>query len=779
MRIEHENTFRKALTDGINLFLGAGFSVLAQDADKKPLPVGEQLAGELVSKFGAHDLPGLKLPEICQVLAARQKDGLRDFLRRRFTVASYDERYNALLSVNAPAILTTNIDNLVPLIFRGSKDRYIRDITQSGVSVADKAAVYYAPLHGSVLHDGESFVFTAQGIARAFSSDLDKWHFFTQMLQQRPTLFWGCSLNDAGVLNALHPDTVKGRQHEQKWILLSDRDSGRDEYFKAMGASIIRGDTQEMLGYMAEHTHGLDPVITTTKKTSVLFPQEAVPMTTPAGATRRSLTEFFLGDEPTWDDIYSGRLYQSSYYARIVEYINSGASTLVLGIPASGKTTLLMQIAAGISFNGHKLILRSPSLAKVEMILRQLGDAKALCFVDNFANYSESFSALAKATNVVAVGFDRDYNYEISAHRFSASKFKRIDITELSDIDIQNMFDTIPEGLRREAVVRPPTQEGVLPSLYEIVEANVATQGLAARYEDALRQIRKADTMLHDLLVMCGYVQFCQTLVSYDTIHAFLRGEFSDWRDVRKIVSKLGNMVTDYTGQQVDADQDYFSLRSNIVAKAIISKAKPEDLRRVLLRFHTEVSPLRICDYNIFKRWAYDAKIIGRAFPDVNEGKDFYKKVRARDASPYALQQGALYLFRKGQKEDAFDWVDQANTETGGRVSSIRNTYAVILFGVNIHSRGDSERKVQTLKQCMDILSDCYDSGKRRTYHAVTFARQALMYYDVYKDSAAVEYLHTAKRRLQAENKQAPWLRNVRHWLKRVSSALDRAARKK
>lgn len=780
MKIEYENTFRKALADGINLFLGAGFSVLAQGADKKPLPVGGQLADELVSKFGAHDLSlsGLNLPQICQVLAAHKKNELRDFLRRRFTVDSYDKCYDALLSVNAPAILTTNVDNLVPRIFEHGKARYIRDITQSGPS-ADNTAVHYAPLHGSVLQ-GENFVFTARDIAQAFSSDPDKWHFFTQMLQQRPTLFWGCSLDDADVLNALHPDTVKRREHKQKWILLPGQDPGRDEYFKAMEYSIIRGDTREMLDYMAKHAHGLRPAHPPTVKTSVLFPQDAVPMATPAGDPRRSLTEFFLGDEPTWGDIFSGRLYQSSHYVRIAEHINSGTNALVLGIPASGKTTLLMQIATGIPFNGHKLILRSPSLEKAKMILRQLDGAKALCFVDNFADYTESFLALAKAKNVVTVGFDRDYNYEIFAHRLRGVKFEITDVTELSDIDIQNMFDAIPEGLRCDEPVRPRTQEGLPPSLYEIVDANVLEQGLATRYEDALRQIRKSDIMMHDLLVMCGYVQFCRTPVSYDMIHAFLRGEISDWRDVYDIVSKLGNMVTEYTGQTVDADQDHFSLRSSIVAKAIMSKVEPEDLQRVLRRFHTEVSTLRICDYNIFKRGAYDAKIIGRAFPDVDEGKDFYKKVRMRDESPYALQQGALYLFYKGQKKDAFDWVDQANERAGGRAYSIRNTYAVILFGVNIYSQGDPERKAQTLKQCMNILSECYRSGKRKTYHAVTFARQALMYYGVYKDDVAVEYLHTAKRWLQEERARARWLRNVQHWLKKVSFALeDHAARKK
>lgn len=51
MKIENENSLRHYLTDKINLFTGAGFSILAQDMDNKNLPLGSELNEELKIKF--------------------------------------------------------------------------------------------------------------------------------------------------------------------------------------------------------------------------------------------------------------------------------------------------------------------------------------------------------------------------------------------------------------------------------------------------------------------------------------------------------------------------------------------------------------------------------------------------------------------------------------------------------------------------------------------------------------------------------------------------------
>jgi hypothetical protein len=147
----------------------------------------------------------------------------------------------------------------------------------------------------------------------------------------------------------------------------------------------------------------------------------------------------------------------------------------------------------------------------------------------------------------------------------------------------------------------------------------------------------------------------------------------------------------------------------------------------------------------------------------------------ARDRSPYLLQQGALYLASKHLTTEAFTWIDRAIDQTQGRVPSIRNTHAVLLFRANIRSTGDPQLVARTLKQSMDILAQCYTYDSRKAYHAVAFADQALDYWDVYGDRAAREFLETALDWLIAEEKRSPWHRNVRRLRGLVSRKLGQS----
>ena len=56
MDIENPNTFKNILKGPINLFLGAGFSILSYDKDNKNLPLGKTLAAELREQFSLADL---------------------------------------------------------------------------------------------------------------------------------------------------------------------------------------------------------------------------------------------------------------------------------------------------------------------------------------------------------------------------------------------------------------------------------------------------------------------------------------------------------------------------------------------------------------------------------------------------------------------------------------------------------------------------------------------------------------------------------------------------
>lgn len=51
MEIQNKNTLIHAMKTGINVFVGAGFSVYAYDKYNKKLPTGKDLANELQKSF--------------------------------------------------------------------------------------------------------------------------------------------------------------------------------------------------------------------------------------------------------------------------------------------------------------------------------------------------------------------------------------------------------------------------------------------------------------------------------------------------------------------------------------------------------------------------------------------------------------------------------------------------------------------------------------------------------------------------------------------------------
>ena len=92
MEIAQENTFRKYLTNGINLFVGAGFSVLAKNKDDNFVPLGNSLKEMLAQRFGKESLVGLDLAKLSTVIESENKAAFREFLDQQFEIESFDER---------------------------------------------------------------------------------------------------------------------------------------------------------------------------------------------------------------------------------------------------------------------------------------------------------------------------------------------------------------------------------------------------------------------------------------------------------------------------------------------------------------------------------------------------------------------------------------------------------------------------------------------------------------------------------------------------------------
>ena len=108
MEIQNKNSLIHAMKTGINVFVGAGFSLYAYDKKKQKLPSGNGLAEELKSMF---NVKAASLSMISTILQRKAKTEFKAFLTERFSVDSYESFYDNLNLVNVKSYFTTNIDN--------------------------------------------------------------------------------------------------------------------------------------------------------------------------------------------------------------------------------------------------------------------------------------------------------------------------------------------------------------------------------------------------------------------------------------------------------------------------------------------------------------------------------------------------------------------------------------------------------------------------------------------------------------------------------------------
>lgn len=96
-RFDSKDRFFNRLTNGFNIFTGAGFSVEAQNTEGENFPIGQELLEELKEKFSQIN----KFPELSKastVLEATCKEEFYAFLSKRFKVGNYSEKYKVFIT---------------------------------------------------------------------------------------------------------------------------------------------------------------------------------------------------------------------------------------------------------------------------------------------------------------------------------------------------------------------------------------------------------------------------------------------------------------------------------------------------------------------------------------------------------------------------------------------------------------------------------------------------------------------------------------------------------
>ena len=736
-RFDHQHLFENEIKKGINLFLGAGFSILAANKKGLNLPVGNSLNDLVKEKFNM-DKSSLNLSQISTILANSKKQEFYSFLREVFTVSDFDKDYFNVDKLNPKNIYTTNIDDLIYKIYEGNEEKYINDVTYHG-EILEDLAINFSALHGNVRNpDDREMIFDVSSISNAYSSNPRIWNQLALDFEKRITLFWGYSLQDTAVIQSLTSSNTNPNFHKEKWIIVKDNNSDFIEYLNSLGFYIIISDTKSFLNYLNElKIEKISRKGKIDKEIKYLFGKNIIPKSN-KNLPVRPILDFFSGNPPTWYDIFSNQIHKTSHFSKIKDFIYSNKNLIIQGAPVSGKTTLIMQVAIELDYE-IKLIFENLQYNKALLLAKVIKDRKAVIFIDNFSDSIESFNYLSDFKNIKLIGIERTHNFSAISHLIKTEFYNICNVTELTENDLQGIFNHLPIENRKTNLLVEKNKNYEKDTIFEFVRRNVKGNTIKERFAEVFKDIEK-DRSLTDFLVLTAYTHNCRVPISFDMLYSYFIDDVKNYRDIYILRDKLRDLVKDYSGDLILEDnQDYFYPRSYFIAETIIDTTPSDVLKNVMIKTLDNIPNTKIPYYNVYRKYAYDKILVSKAFFNWSEGMKFYQKVYDMDFhNPYVLQQGALYLAYKKKFTTAFEWIDRAITQTNNKYFSIRNSHAIILFDANINSTEESTSIRAQLDKSMDILEKCINDDKRKVFHAIRYAEQAKEYFNRFFDEKSI-----------------------------------------
>lgn len=771
MKIENKNLFINAINKGINLFVGAGFSIYSKDLLNRDLPTGRDLLDELNTKF---DKKMDSLPKLCTILDKTQKTVYREYLTERFSVSEFPDFYNNINLLNIKSIYTTNIDNLIPKIIASKNNAFLNDQRYNGES-PDPGAINYLPLHGNVDSSSDTYIFDTSSLANIYTNAPRIWNYVSHSFEKYPTLFVGYSLNDNSVIQAVTSRNTFKEIQKDKWIVLYEPSSDDVDYFHALGFSVIISELKEFLEYISKlHCEKIETPVAGNVLIRELFKANIVP-TTSKGLLTRPIIEFFKGMPPIWSDIMSNNIYKTSYYKIIVDGIyNPNKNLIVIGAPLSGKSTVVMQSVYAVDDFSIKLFFSDLTTTKADYILKLLNHEKALIVIEDFTDEVNAFLRLSEASNIKLIGIDRSHNFEIVSNHFDNDSFDIINVTELSNMDVQGVYDMLPIEIKGDTLKKERNDIYKDDSIFEFVIRNIKGETIKERYKSIIKEMEVENETLAEFLILCAYMHYCRVPLSMEVAYSYFSEERNvDYKHVYAIKEQLEDLLNEFEDPIYDLNMDYYYPRSYYFADIILNFSSKELLSKVIKGVINNIPQVQICNYNKFKKYAFNKELILLAFPQWKKGKDFYEQAFLYDyENPYVLQQGALYLSSKKQYNLAFEWIDRAKIMTNNKYFSIRNSHAIILFEANyeIPLTPESEK---ILDESMEILHNCYKDDQRKTFHAITFADQAIRYF--YKENSAKtkHYLEISQKWLNEEISSNKWSYGLKRQLQKIDLILQ------
>lgn len=732
MRIDNRNLFLDRIKTGINIFAGAGFSVL-KNSDGVSLPTIDELMPNICQKFNITSSYSGNIEMVSSVLKRNSKDEFYAYLREMFFVKKYNDLYDALNNVSIKSFITTNIDNLFQTVINNSSRYYINEVFNFGVAKHKNDVVNYIPLHGSVELLESELYFGKFELNMVGNRNRQLFESAKADMYRYPTLFWGYGFHDGSVLDAIGDVLQNGTQ--DIWIMCRDG-SEKIEFFRDMGLNVIVGDTDELLRIMKkdlpEYVSESDMLHDNSCWATFAIPNlqsvESLPV-----------EQYYRQGNTHWYYILTRKAYETSLVKQIINFSLEEKNIVVVGMPFGGKTTLLMQVA--VSYGKEAYYVDRLSTAQAKLLIKNIKDSQeAILLVDNCADDMEAFALLAKRDNIKLIGGTDEHLFEQSRHLLEGIKFKRINMADIDENEAKRIYYYIPKEYRCKSFVYKDDSADKY-SMLELFAKNVKGVIKKGKIKEILQRIKNVDVNYLEIVLLTAYMVKHKSALSVDVLYYFL-GSNITYKKIQHKLHAVNNLLTELDVKFYEdvEDQDYYKLRSNLFAAytdEVGRKYFREVYRNVVSKLILQVPFSNIYRYDLFKRTAFDSDIFYELF--VDEADELYNQIYNYDASGYAKQQMALYKAKSRRFAEAFADIDSASNMLPNNFS-IKNTKAIIMFEANQDK--NTPEALAALQDSMKQLDDCYHSDQRKVYHVQKYAEFAMA---LARKHSINQYLDNAK----------------------------------
>lgn len=728
--------FKEALKTKINLFTGAGFSKLP-DSFGNVLPDALDLCEEICARFSISSTYDTDLERLSNILNLRVKDDFQKYLRAKYTVETYNPLYEELNRVSVNSFITTNIDNLIQCVMDNSSKYYLHNILRDGANKRSRIAVPYITLHGDVKNISSHMYFGKNELANVDNDNRELFNTMHAKLLEAPTLFWGYGFHD----NAIERYIVKvlEERHQNIWIQCRPG-SDNIQYFRDLGCYVIEALTDDLLLWIKDNINYTE----NTENADVLAELSSYYLPSINQLEVVSQNDYFVNGNTHWYCILSRFPYETKKVNDLYELSLEHKNCLAIGIPFSGKTTLMMQLAAKMQ-NDVKLVINNLNYSQAKYIGNKLAGVSATIFIDDCCDDIEGIKYLMAQPNTKVVGFCDDFAFESSKHIIDGIPYKKVYFSELDVDEAQRIYQAIPLAIQAD-IFRYKEKNNEKFSMLEMMSKNVKGVITKERIDGVLRKVKNSSCESFEVIALTAYLASNKSAISTDVLISYF--ETSDYNIIKNIVDvSRGYLAELNLDLHPDAiDQDYFDMRSNLFAyhalKSLTTSYKA-DFCRVIRKFILNVAPVKVYKHYVFKRTGYDALMFFRLFDD--SAHDLYSKIYDYDSSPYSLQQWALYKAYLGDYKGAFADIDRAINLHSNNFS-MKNTRAIILFEANRDKKSDLA--MEGMSEAMETLNQCYHSDKRKVYHAKKYAEFSMFLATEWQETG---YLSQAKE----------WLENI------------------